>query len=96
MSFSPALSLGVLSLAEFVDIKFLVDFDPRALLDDMNEAAPEGLQFVDGDSSVPTIRASPRSSRARATFWPYRARLLNESGGRSLVVRTDRALSRVE
>jgi radical SAM family uncharacterized protein/radical SAM-linked protein len=48
LSFSPALSLGVLSLAECVDMKLLAPVDPEALLADMNAAADDGLVFTAG------------------------------------------------
>jgi radical SAM family uncharacterized protein/radical SAM-linked protein len=48
MTFSPALSLGVLSLAEVVDFKLLARIDPQELTRAMNEVAPEGLVFTDG------------------------------------------------
>jgi len=48
LTFSPALSVGVLSLAEVVDIKLVADIDPAALLEEMNEMAALGLVFRDG------------------------------------------------
>jgi radical SAM family uncharacterized protein/radical SAM-linked protein len=48
MTFSPALSLGVMSLCEFVDMKLLADFDPRAIVGEMTAAASDGLVFRDG------------------------------------------------
>jgi radical SAM-linked protein len=48
LAFSPALSVGVLSLAEVVDIKLLADIDPAGLLDEMNEMAALGVTFRAG------------------------------------------------
>ncbi|HKQ71106.1 MAG TPA: TIGR03936 family radical SAM-associated protein, partial [Polyangiaceae bacterium] len=48
MTFSPALSLGVVSLAEFVDVKVMSEFDPSQVLDEMTAAASEGLVFRAG------------------------------------------------
>jgi radical SAM-linked protein len=48
LAFSPALSVGVLSLSEFVDVKLLADLDPRDILDDMNDASAVGLTFRGG------------------------------------------------
>jgi radical SAM-linked protein len=48
LTFSPALSLGVLSLSEFVDVKLLAELDVDAALEDMNAAADEGLVFAAG------------------------------------------------
>ena len=46
MVFAPALSLGVPSLDEYVDIKLQDKLDPSELLERMNETAPEGLHFT--------------------------------------------------
>jgi radical SAM-linked protein len=48
LAFSPALSVGVLSLAEVVDIKLLADLDPASMLEEMNEMAAVGLAFRAG------------------------------------------------
>jgi radical SAM-linked protein len=48
LAFSPALSLGVSSLAEYVDVKLLAPLDPEAALADLNAAADEGLVFTGG------------------------------------------------
>ena len=48
LTFSPALSLGVLSLSEFVDMKLLCDLDPTAILEEMSAAASDGLVFSGG------------------------------------------------
>ncbi len=47
MTFSPALSLGVMSLGEIVDIKLCCDGDPREWLDALTQGAPDGLRFTD-------------------------------------------------
>ncbi|MCS6900551.1 MAG: TIGR03960 family B12-binding radical SAM protein, partial [Myxococcales bacterium] len=46
MTFGPALSLGVPSLAEYIDFKLLAEYDIPSLLARMNAAAPEGLRFT--------------------------------------------------
>jgi radical SAM-linked protein len=48
LTFSPALSVGVLSLGEVVDIKLLADLDPAAMLNEMTELAARGLAFRAG------------------------------------------------
>jgi radical SAM-linked protein len=48
MTFSPALSLGVASLAEILDVKLTVDVDPTALLAELNDGSPEGLVWRAG------------------------------------------------
>ena len=48
LTFSPALSVGVLSLAEVVDIKLLADLDATSMLEEMTELAALGLAFRAG------------------------------------------------
>ena len=48
MTFSPALSLGVASLAEILDVKLTVDVDPDALAHELTRASPEGLVWKAG------------------------------------------------
>jgi radical SAM-linked protein len=48
MTFGPALSLGVASLCEVVDVKITADVDAAALLDALSEGAQPGLRFVGG------------------------------------------------
>jgi radical SAM family uncharacterized protein/radical SAM-linked protein len=48
MTFGPALSLGVSSLGEAVDLKIAADFDAAALLDELTAGAQPGLRFVGG------------------------------------------------
>ncbi len=46
MVFGPALSLGVPSFGEFVDVKLLVDVDAETLRERLNASVPEGLHFT--------------------------------------------------
>jgi len=48
MMFSPALSLGVASLAEILDVKVTVDIDPEAVAAELTRVSPEGLVFKHG------------------------------------------------
>jgi radical SAM family uncharacterized protein/radical SAM-linked protein len=48
MSFGPALSLGVASLCELVDVKIAADLDADALLGVLSAGAQPGLGFVGG------------------------------------------------
>jgi radical SAM family uncharacterized protein/radical SAM-linked protein len=48
LAFSPALSVGVLSLGEFVDLKLLADVDPGSILEEMNAFSAVGLAFTGG------------------------------------------------
>ena len=58
MTFAPALSLGVMSLGEIVDVKLTVGGDPSTWLDALSAGAPDGLRFIEaralgpGDASV--------------------------------------------
>jgi len=48
MTFGPALSLGVASLVELVDVKIAGDLDAAALLSELTAGSHEGLRFVGG------------------------------------------------
>jgi radical SAM family uncharacterized protein/radical SAM-linked protein len=48
MTFSPALSLGVASLSEILDVKLTVDVDPRELARELTRVSPRGLVWRDG------------------------------------------------
>jgi radical SAM family uncharacterized protein/radical SAM-linked protein len=48
LTFGPALSLGVSSLGEVVDVKIEADVDPVALLAELSAGAQPGLRFVGG------------------------------------------------
>ena len=48
MTFGPALSLGVASLSEFVDVKIAADLDAASLLDALSAGAQAGLRFQGG------------------------------------------------
>ena len=61
MTFGPALSLGVSSLCEIVDVKISADIDPAEYVDALTEGSQDGLRFLGGvrlglnDASVPRI-----------------------------------------
>ncbi len=48
MAFGPALSLGVSSLCEAVDVKIAAEIEPAALLEALTEGGHAGLRFVGG------------------------------------------------
>ena len=48
MTFGPALSLGVASLCEVVDLKIAADLDPVDLLDELTNESQPGLRFAGG------------------------------------------------
>jgi radical SAM family uncharacterized protein/radical SAM-linked protein len=53
MIFGPALSLGVASLGEAVDIKIAADVDPAGLLDGLSAGAQRGFRFAGGAVLAP-------------------------------------------
>jgi radical SAM-linked protein len=53
LTFSPALSLGVVSLAEYVDMKVLSSLDVVAAIEAMNSSADAGLVFTGGTKLGP-------------------------------------------
>jgi radical SAM-linked protein len=57
MTFSPALSLGVASLGEYLDVRLSGAPDPAELVARLNRAAPEGLAF---DSAALLGPSDPR------------------------------------
>jgi radical SAM-linked protein len=48
MTFGPALSLGVASLCEAVDVKIAADIDPASMLEELTAGAQGGFRFVGG------------------------------------------------
>jgi len=64
MMFAPALSLGVSSLAEIVDIKLTCDIDPREHLAALTAGSPEGVRFFAGTRLGPKDVAVSRTIEA--------------------------------
>jgi radical SAM family uncharacterized protein/radical SAM-linked protein len=83
LSFSPALSLGVLSLAEYVDMKVLAPLDPEAALAEMNAAADEGLVFTGGARLGPEDRGITKIVTAARYVVVVPKSALAELGGES-------------
>ncbi len=46
MTFGPALSLGVHSIGEIVDMKMACDVEPASFLERLTESSPQGLRFL--------------------------------------------------
>jgi radical SAM-linked protein len=61
MTFSPALSLGVASLAEILDVKLTVDVDPIALARELTKASPQGLVWKGATALGPADRGVSRA-----------------------------------
>jgi radical SAM-linked protein len=61
MTFGPALSLGVSSLCELVDVKLTCDIDPTDILEGLTRGSAEGIRFVGGvrlgenDAAIPRV-----------------------------------------
>jgi radical SAM-linked protein len=56
MTFSPALSLGVASLSEILDVKLTIDADAEELAAALSRVSPEGLVWKSGSALGPTDR----------------------------------------
>jgi radical SAM family uncharacterized protein/radical SAM-linked protein len=83
MTFGPALSLGIASLVEVVDVKLTSELDPEACLPELTDASQDGLTFYagrrlgEGDPSVSRIVDTSRY----AIVFPKS--VLAEAGGAS-------------
>ncbi|HWL88853.1 MAG TPA: TIGR03936 family radical SAM-associated protein, partial [Polyangiaceae bacterium] len=62
MMFGPALSLGVASLAEIIDVKVTCDLDPSEQLAALSAGSPEGVRFFAG------VRLGPRDAAVSRTI----------------------------
>jgi radical SAM family uncharacterized protein/radical SAM-linked protein len=93
MTFGPALSLGVASLCEVVDVKIAADVDPETILDALSAGAQPGLRFVGcvllgpGDAAVTRVVDTARY----AVGFP-RSDLARRGGDAWLCERIERAL----
>ncbi len=64
MTYGPALSLGVSSLEEIVDMKLTAEIDPVAWLDRLSDTCPDGLSFTGGARLGPEDGSVSRAIRA--------------------------------
>lgn len=65
LTFGPALSLGVPSFDEYVDVKFSAEVDPKELVRALSGSTPDGLRFMDAmvlEPGAPAIGAVIRSA----------------------------------
>ncbi len=60
MTFGPALSLGVGSLGEVVDVKMTCEADPAEWLAELTAGSPEGLAFVGARALGPQDPSAPK------------------------------------
>ncbi|MEI7894204.1 MAG: TIGR03960 family B12-binding radical SAM protein [Myxococcales bacterium] len=106
MTFGPALSVGVYSVAEVVDITLAADVDPTLLLEGLSEGSHEGLRFVAAvplgprDASisrvVDTARYSVAVLGAEAAWLEERVARALEASTLPVVRRMDRKEKRVD
>jgi radical SAM family uncharacterized protein/radical SAM-linked protein len=83
MTFSPALSLGVASLAEVLDIKLTVDLDRdmATVAAELTKASPEGLVWKCGAALGPADRGVSRAIDGARYAVAIPRRALDEIGG---------------
>jgi radical SAM family uncharacterized protein/radical SAM-linked protein len=81
LTFSPALSVGVLSLAEIVDLKLLVDVDAAALLAEMNAMSAVGLTFRGGMALGPEDPGITKILSGARYLLAFARSALDELGG---------------
>ncbi len=86
MMFGPALSLGVSSLCETIDVKIALDIEPRELLEALSDGAHGGLRFVGGARLAPDDAAITRVIDG-ARYVVGIPRLLQPHGERSWLAR---------
>ncbi|MET0595362.1 MAG: TIGR03960 family B12-binding radical SAM protein, partial [Polyangiaceae bacterium] len=79
--FSPALSVGVLSLGEFVDVKMLADLDPADMVDEMNAFSAVGLSFTGGVSLGPEDAGITKILSGARYLLTFARSAIAESGG---------------
>lgn len=58
MSFTPALSVGITSSSEYVDVEFTEDVTIKDLVDVLNDALPVGLKITKADETREKIKLS--------------------------------------
>jgi radical SAM family uncharacterized protein/radical SAM-linked protein len=81
MTFGPALSLGVASLGEVVDVKLTCDVDPREQLEALTAGSPEGLRWIAADRLKPGDLAISRLIEAARYTVGIPRSVLNPLGG---------------
>ena len=97
MTFGPALSLGVASLCEVLDVKIAAEVDAGALVGALSEGVPPGLRFVAGAALGPGDAAISRIvDAARYVVGIPRAAVESLGGEAWLRDRVDRALAERE
>jgi len=83
MMFGPALSLGVASLSETVDVKLACDIDPHEVAMQLTGASQEGVRFIDGVKILPGDSAVSKLINAAEYVVGIPSAVLEERGGES-------------
>jgi radical SAM family uncharacterized protein/radical SAM-linked protein len=83
MTFGPALSLGVASLCEMVDVKLTADLEPEALLGVLTASSPDGLVFFGASALGPNDAAISRIVDVARYALAVPQAVLAERGGES-------------
>jgi radical SAM family uncharacterized protein/radical SAM-linked protein len=97
MTFSPALSLGVSSLAEVLDVKLTVDVDPTEVARELTRSSPEGLVWRAGVSLRPADQGLPKAiDGARYAVGIPRGALASIGGEARLAAEVQRVLGAPE
>jgi radical SAM family uncharacterized protein/radical SAM-linked protein len=81
MTFGPALSLGVSSLCEVVDVKLTADIDPTSVLAALTASSPDGLAFFDARALGPNDPAVSRLVDVARYALAFPRSVLAERGG---------------
>jgi len=83
MTFGPALSLGVSSLCEFVDVKLTADLDPAPLVPELTAKSPDGLVFFGACALGPRDASISRIVDVARYALAFPRSVLAERGGES-------------
>ncbi|MGO8992707.1 MAG: TIGR03960 family B12-binding radical SAM protein [Polyangiaceae bacterium] len=83
MMFGPALSLGVASLGELIDVKVTADIDPVAIAAELGDGAPDGIRFTGGVALGPQDAAVTRVIDSARYLVAIARTVLADKGGES-------------
>ncbi len=81
MAFGPALSLGVASLGEIIDVKVTADIDAAAVAEELGSGAPAGLLFTGGVALGPEDAAVTRVIDSARYLVAFARSAIAERGG---------------
>ena len=81
MAFGPALSLGVASLGEVIDVKVTADIDAAAIAAELGDGAPAGIRFTGGVALGPQDASIMRVIDSARYLLAFARSALAERGG---------------